>query len=155
VSDERLVIKVIGVGDVENAPNVTALLDEYASYGLPELPHPCTKFETYRHLESLDAIHVIGAFYDDRLIGFISILRPISAHYGFCLAVTESFFVQKDYRHTGAGRALLNAAKEYRRATGCEGLVVVLPSGTNDAAAKRMGLRLVNKSYFVEDQDGH
>lgn len=150
MSGDRLVIKVIGVTDVENAPNVTALLDEYASYGLPELPHPRTKFAVYHELEDKGVIHTIGAYYDDTLVGFISVLRPVSTHYGYCLAVTESFFVAKEYRATGAGKRLLNAARSYAKEIGSPGLLTTLPPDANEEALKRVGIRLVNKVFFVE-----
>lgn len=149
MSDKRLIIKAIGVTDVENAPNVTALLDEYASYSLPELPHPRTKFDLYHELEEKGFIHTIGAYYDGVLVGFISILCPVSTHYGYCLAVTESFFVAKEYRSTGAAKKLLCAARDYAKEIGSPGLIVVLPSSTNDIVAKHVGLRLINKSYLM------
>jgi hypothetical protein len=154
LADTCVIVKPVSVADVENAPNVTALLDEYASYSLPELPHPNTKFDVYHHLESIDALRVFGAFDGDKLVGFITVLLPTSSHYGFCVPVTESFFVSKEYRASGAARKLIDAARLSSKNFGANGLVIVLPPETKDAVAERLGLRLINKSYLMETKNG-
>lgn len=118
------------IAEIEHAPNIAALLAEYAvESSIGGLPHPAAKMDIYRHLESVGAIYPIGAFLDDMLVGFITILSPVNAHYGIRIAVAESFFVAKEYRKTGAGIKLRKAAEAHAKEIGSCGLLISAPIG--------------------------
>lgn len=126
----QLIIKKSSVKEVEGKPNFIKLLEEYGNESaIPGMPPPIAKMVTYRHLESLGALHVIAALLDDLLIGIVTILLPTLPHYSVFLAVTESFFVTEKYRKTGAGLKLLKAAEEFAIGSGSPGLLVSAPFG--------------------------
>ena len=96
-------IRKIQISDLEKAPNIQALLNEYASESsISGLPHPKAKVEPYKMLESAGALDVYGAYVHEELVGFITVLVSILPHYGEKVAVTESFFVAKKHRKSGA-----------------------------------------------------
>ena len=118
------------IAEMEAAPNMTALLDEYAAESaIKGLPAPAAKAEAYKDLERVGALYAIGAFLDGLLIGYITVLTPILPHYSAIVAVTESFFVAKEHRKTGAGLKLLREAEDYAKAVGSPGLLVSAPLG--------------------------
>ena len=83
----------------------------------------------YYQLESAGVLQSFGAFLNDAPIGFITVLSTIMPHYGVCLSVSESFFVLKDFRKTGAGLRLLRMAEERAKSVGAPGLLVSAPFG--------------------------
>lgn len=133
--DHSVVIRKCLVSEVENAPTIGELLAEYgcesAIYGLPP---PSAKMETYRQLELVGALHVIGAFIDDELIGLATVMLPVLPHYNVAVAVTESFFVLKAFRKTGAGLKLLAEVERYSRTYNSPGQLVNAPFGSDLAA---------------------
>lgn len=72
-------------------------------------------------------LHVFSAATDFDLVGFITVLAPVLPHYGVPVAVSESFFVAKAHRKTGAGLKLLRAAEDMARSLGSPGLLVSAP----------------------------
>lgn len=118
------------IAELEAAPQLTALLDEYAAEcAIDGLPHPKAKMEMYRELERLGALYTIGAWLGDELIGFVTILAPTLPHYGVCVAANESFFVAAAHRSTGAGDKLLDAAEARALDVGSPGLLATGPEG--------------------------
>jgi len=90
----------------------------------------------------------IGAFLGDKLVGFVAVLTPIVPHYGVVIAVTESLFVGKVYRRTGAGLKLLRAAEMHSIDAGSPMLTVSAPSGGVLAEVlPRLGYRETNRSF--------
>ena len=55
---------------------------------------------------------------------FATVLKAKLPRYAGPIAVTESFFVAKAHRRTGAGLELLRAGEDKARALGCPGLLV-------------------------------
>lgn len=145
-----LIIRESSITELEGAPNIMGLLDEYAlESSIGGLPHPSAKVETYRHLESVGAIRVIGAFLDDILIGFITVLAPVLPHYGVRIAVGESFFVSHKHRKTGAGLKLLRAVEDYVEEIGAYGLLISAPFGGNLAEVlPHIGYAETNRVFF-------
>lgn len=125
-----LIIKKCTISEMELAPNISDLLNEYAlESAIDGLPHPAARVETYKHLEAVNAICMIGAFVEEVLIGFIAVLMPVLPHYSVCVAVVESFFVLSEYRKTGAGIKLLREAEEHSIALNAHGILVSTPTG--------------------------
>lgn len=128
-----LVVRESTIAEIESSPNISLILEEYAAESSPSikgLPRPLAKADTYKHLESINSIHTIGAFFDDVLVGYIIIVAPILPHYSVRVAVSESYFVLKEYRNTGAGLKLRRAAEEYAKAEGAVGILVSAPLGS-------------------------
>lgn len=118
------------VSEVEHSATLPALL---AAYGveshLPELgdPEPC--FATYRAMEAVGALHVIGAFAPD-LIGVAIVLVYGLPHYaGRKLGTLESFFVLPEFRGFGTGKKLREAAESKATELGATGFIISAPLG--------------------------
>jgi GNAT superfamily N-acetyltransferase len=144
------VIKKCTIADLESAPNIADLLVEYAAESsIDGLPKPSAKVDMYKHLESLGTLSTFGAFINDALIGYITVLSPIMPHYSTIIAVAESFFVAKEYRKTGAGLKLLHEAESHARAVGSPGLLVSAPFGGNLAEVlPHIGYNETNRVFF-------
>lgn len=123
---------------------------EYAAESaIDGLPPPAVKMETYRQLERARVLHAFSARLDGALVGFITVLAPILPHYGVPVAVSESFFVAKAHRRTGAGLKLLRAAENKARALGSPGLLVSAPfEGTLFKVLPRVGYGETNRVFF-------
>jgi len=123
-------IRKCTIEDIENDHNIAQLLEEYAEESsIKGLPHPLAKAETYKLLEKTGAIQAIGAFVNESIIGFIIVLSSILSHYNTCVAVSESFFVSKEHRKTGAGLKLLHEAEKYSKKLGAFGILISAPIG--------------------------
>ena len=104
-------IRPVSYADILDAPNAEELIRSYASEC--SVPNAEPQPEIYAAMESAGALKCFGAYVDDRLVGFVSVLTAIVPHDGHRVAVQESLFVSPAYRRTGAGQKLLEAAKKY------------------------------------------
>lgn len=138
------------VAELEAAPTFQALLAEYADESAIEgLPPPAARMETYRHLECTGLLHVLAAWAGDTLAGFITVLAAPLPHYGRTVAVSESFFVAKAHRSTGAGLKLLRAAEVLAAKLGSPGLLVSAPyEGDLFKVLPRVGYAETNRVFF-------
>ncbi len=87
-----------------------------------------SRMDSYRELERLGLLRVLSAMHEGRQIGFLTLLAPVLPHYGVVVAVSESFFVARAHRGTGAGLKLLRLAEDLAREAGSPGLLVSAPS---------------------------
>lgn len=144
------------VGEISAAPEFPALAAEYAAESaIDGLPPPAAKMATYRQLESAGALHAFAARLDEALVGFITVLAPVLPHYGVPVAVSESFFVARAHRGSGAGLRLLRAAEGKARALGSPGLLVSAPfEGTLFNVLPRVGYVETNRVFFKKVTDG-
>lgn len=117
-------IRPCTVDEILNTPELVA---EYSTYALPGMPAPNVQWDQYRLMEQAGVIHVIGAFADGKLVGFVSTIGHVSLHYGARLTLTESFFVAKQYRNSGAGIKLLRAVEQLAKSDGSTGLMITAP----------------------------
>ena len=70
-------------------------------------------------------------------------------HYSVKMAVTESFFVAKAYRKSGAGLKLLHAAETYAKEIGCAGILVNAPfEKTLMDVLPRVGYQETHRVFF-------
>ena len=151
----HLDIRQITIDDLRFAPGVDDLLREYAKEcGIAGLPKPKAEWLTYARLEHHGALHVVGAYLDDELVGFCHVLVSLNPHYSRLLAVTESLFVAAAHRGTGAGLALLREAESIARERGAAGLLISAPTGGSLAAVleRSKGFRETNRVFFRELQ---
>lgn len=148
---EPITVRQSSVDEIEHAPNIDALLAEYAQESsIDGLGQASAQFEQYRNLESLGVLHVIGAFIGDRLAGFINLIASPLPHYGRLVASTESFFVSQADRKRGAGLMLLAEAERMASSLGAAGLFVSAPVGGKlDMVMGGMpGYRQTNRVHF-------
>lgn len=145
-----LVVRRCAAAEILQSSNFARIAEEYgAESSIKGMPHPLAKMEMYYQLESVGALHVYGAFMDDGIVGFITILTTVMPHYSAILAVSESFFVLKDYRKSGAGLKLLRMAEDRAREVGAPGLLVSAPyGGVLEAVLPRSGYAPSNTAFF-------
>ncbi len=150
-----LVIRNCTISEIEAAPNISELLEEYAcESSISGLPHPSAKGEVYKLIESTGALHTIAAFLDDMLIGFVTILASPLPHYGILIAVVESIFVTKAHRKTGAGLKLIREAERYAKSVRSPGLLVSAPYGGDLAEVlPSIGYVESNRVFFKRAYD--
>ena len=147
---QNLIIRKCTISEIENASNIDNILKEYAEESsVKKLPSPLAKADTYKHLESLEAIHIVGAFVNKLLVGYIISFAPVMPHYSSRIAVTESFFVLKEYRKTGAGLKLLKEAEQYSINAEAIGLFVSAPiGGVLAEVLPNVGYEETNRVFF-------
>ena len=145
-----LTVKKCTIADLEGSFTFSMLLQEYADESsIKGLPPHNTKMDIYKAMESTGVIYTIGAWFEDALIGFIVVLSPVLPHYGVVVSTTESFFVSKEYRKTGAGLELLKRAEEYAMSIGSPGLLVSAPvGGAIENVLPRVGYTQTNAVFF-------
>ena len=141
-------IKHCTVSEIESSPNIDYIVAEYGNEtAVDGMPAPDTKFDIYRNLEASGKLHIIGAFVDDVLVGFISTLDTISPHYNSQVSISESFFVLKEHRKGGAGIKLLEAAEKHALDVGSEGLIITARTG--GALVKLLPLRGYKQTHEI------
>lgn len=145
-----LTIDQCTIADLEDAPNIWALLDEYAAESsIKGLPSPNAKATVYKALESTGALTVFRAVEDGELIGFLLMLAPVIPHYGRVIATTESLFVTASRRKSGAGLRLIAAMREKARELGSPGILISAPLGGQLAEVlSRMDFVETNRVFF-------
>lgn len=136
-------VRTCDVADVENATNVAELMAEYAREAMTEGLGPAApQWWLYRKMEEAGLLHTIGAFINDVLVGFITVVVMQRPHYEALIASYESYFVVDSARQSGAGNELLKAAEELARAKGAVGLFV------NAAVGSRLDAMLEAKRDY-------
>ena len=74
---------------------------------------------------------------------------PTLNHYSKVVAVGESYFVTKNFRHTGAGTALRLTAEEFAEKSKAFGLLLSAPTGSAlDKILPHSGYTETNRVYF-------
>ncbi len=117
-------VRKITQEEIENYPEYRFLLDEYGKESAIKGIAPSPQLDQYRALSNAGYLHIFGAFLGSKLIGAIQILSTVLPHYGRLIATTESFFVSKTHRKTGAGSQLLRQAETFCKDQGVFGLFV-------------------------------
>lgn len=147
---KSLTIRKIKMADIWAAPNCVDLLREYAEESSIEgLPTPTAKKKLYDALEVSGNLHALGAFIGSEMIGFIIVLNTPATHYDITLFTTESFFVSKLHRATGAGLKLLNEAEKFAKDNNACGLLISAPAGGRLASVlERREYKETNRVFF-------
>jgi GNAT superfamily N-acetyltransferase len=118
------------VAEVQKAPNIAALLEEYgAESSIGGIGPQSAQFETYAQWEAIGILRMLGAFRQDELVGLVIVLCSVLPHYGKKVATTESFFVTQSARKSGVGLRLLREAERVARDWGAVGFLVSAPVG--------------------------
>ena len=162
-----LLITDISINDLAKDSGWPMLLAAYADESsIDEMPVYCPDLVTYSNLEFAGVFKIFAAYstsetcpslaledkatFDDKLIGFISCLASQNPHYSCKIGTIESFFVDKAYRHTGAGLILLNEAIRHFKETDCKGLFISAPIEGQLASvlSKIKSFNQTNQVYF-------
>ena len=124
------VIKQVTCNELANDSRIKGLLEEYADESaIAGMPGPDYQLSIYRMLEMTGDFHLIAAYIDDELVGFLTMGIPILPHYGKRVATVESYFVAKSHRKGGPGLDLLRSAEWLAKANGAVGILVSAPKG--------------------------
>lgn len=143
-------IRPCTIAEIEQAQNFAELVEEYATESsIDGLPHPSAQWSMYHTLEDAGALYCFGAFLEGLLVGFVAVLSHVMPHYGVGISTTESFFVARAYRKTGAGSRLRHAAERYAQERGSAGILISAPHGGSLAAVlPGVGYRQTNDVFF-------
>jgi len=130
----------------------TKLLEDYAVEGaISGLPKPSPQADLYDMLEKSGMLHSFGAFNGEELVGFMTVIAYKAPHYGELIAVSESVFVSKAFRKTGAGTRLIRMAEDHSKSIGAKGLLVSAPMGGSLSRMMqnpKSGYRQTNEVFF-------
>lgn len=114
------------------------LFDAYRMfYGQPSQPSVCRAFLDARLTRGESVIHL--AFDDRRAIGFVQLYPSFSSVRARPVWWLNDLYVDPSARGTGAGRALLDCARQHALATGAAG--VMLETGADNALAQGLYAR--------------
>lgn len=147
-----ITVRKATVAEIEGNENFSNLAKEYAEESaIHGLPPPNEKIAAYRVIEATGIFQAYGAFLGELLVGFIAVLTPVIPHYGIAITVSESFFVAKEHRKTGAGLKLLRAAHQHAVDAKSPGFLVSAPTGGDLAQVlPELGYRETNRVFFKE-----
>lgn len=147
---EPVTVRSATVAEIEGAPNIGALMAEYAAESAhPGLGQPEAQWALYSQMEALGALHILGAYQGDALVGFLFVVVHVAPHYGRKAGTTESYFVTSSARKTGAGLKLLQAAEKLARDLGAVGLFVSSPVGSRlEQVLPSIGYLETNRLFF-------
>lgn len=147
---QSLVIKPVTIHEVEINPMFGQLAEEYVrESAIAGLPEPMQNIERYKLIEKSGIFYGYGAFLGFDLVGFIAVIVPEIPHYGVGIAMTESFFVTRRYRKTGAGLKLLAAAEKHAHKAGSPALFVSATIGSDlEKILPRRGYEQTNSVFL-------
>ena len=145
-----LSIRPVTFAEIEKSPAAPRLFAEYAAESaITELGTPKPDAAYYASLEAGGALFGFGAFLDDELVGFFMLLVAHVPHWQLPIASSESFFVAKDHRKSGAGMKLLHAAETKSAEVGAAGPFISAPVGSVlEQVMRGIGYRPTNSVFF-------
>ena len=108
------------VSEIFDAPNAANLFRANAEECLVSDADP--QRAIYEAMEQAGVIRCFAARFGTQLVGFVSVLVTVMPHLGRRFATIESLFVDSDYRSTGAGDLLLDAADQCAADLACVGI---------------------------------
>ena len=143
-------IKRIRFSELENDPDFEILCEENANEShIKGMPPISIHRETYRKFDQSGLFFIFGAYDGDRLIGFLSVIATLLPHYGVLTAMSESFFVRKADRKSGAGLKLLDAGERFAEELGAPGFFLSAPvGGVLAKVLPRRGYTKTNEVFF-------
>lgn len=101
----------------------------------------------YRSLEKMGMLTIFRAVHDGKMIGVLSILDVSNG----AMAMVESLYVVDRFRPTGAGNALLVAAKAYCKARNNTALIIgAAPGSVIDKKLTRDKRPVISKLFYIE-----
>ena len=141
-------IRRVSYSTILAAHNASELIAEYAAEC--SIPDAAPQVELYEAMEGAGALQCFGAYVDEELVGFASVMHAIMPHHGKRVGTVESLFVLSAQRATGAGDALLSAAEQHAAAAGCVALTYTARAGSRlEKILKRRAGCLASHSQFT------
>jgi GNAT superfamily N-acetyltransferase len=123
-----LEIRSVSYAEILDAPNSAELLDAYAKDCV--MPDYNPQRQIYEALERSGSLRCFGAYMDDVLVGFVSVVTGVMPHNGKRTATIESLFVLPSHRATGAANELMTTVERVSKVTGCVALVYTARVGS-------------------------
>lgn len=128
--EKSLTFRPITVTEFFAFPEAEELISEYmAESGNPYLPKK-PNVEYYRKAEEAGAFFTVGAFCEDRLVGFGSFVLTVIPHYSTVTATCESIFLSKPFRFGIVGYRLMQVLAGVAKNAGAEGIYWGCRSGS-------------------------
>jgi GNAT superfamily N-acetyltransferase len=125
-----VIVKKCTVDGLLSEPTFANILAEYAKELVVEgAPAFSAKIEKYKHLEKVGCLQPFGAYAENKLVGFITVLTDVFLHLSVVMAFSESYFVLREYRSTGAGTFLRRTAEKHAKSEGASGILISAPFG--------------------------
>lgn len=81
-------------------------------------------FDKYIQMGELGVHYVVVAYTDSKLVGYNSMFLSVSPHTGELTATTDTIFLRKEYRATGAGSKLVSLGEVEAKAKGAQNIMV-------------------------------
>lgn len=130
--------------------NFLPMVEEYAQESATkDMPKPNFAKEMYIGMESMGILKCIQAVDGEKLIGFMVLIATVIPHYSKVAVTTESLFVAKQYRKTGAGLRMIRMAEDFGRSIGAAGIFLSAPEGGKLAdVAPRIGYEHASNVFF-------
>lgn len=112
--------------------------------------------ERFRLLEAAGLLLVVGAFDDDKLIGYAATIISRHMHYDFNLAANDALYLAEAYRGTRAGLGLIRETERLAKARGADMITWHAKPGTPlDALLPRLSYGLQDHIYLKGLSDGN
>lgn len=145
--ENQVVIQPVSVAAIFDAPNSSDLFQANAAECL--VPGAQPQRAIYDAMERAGVIMCFAAYSGSILIGFISVICTVMPHLGKRVATIESVFVDSEYRSTGAGNLLLDAAEQYAVNAGCIAITeaTLVGSGMEKILSRRVGYRQTHSMH--------
>lgn len=126
------------------------MIAEYASESsITHMPPINAQADMYAMLETSGAMRCYGAYKDGVMVGFATVLTSVLPHYGALTSITESIFIIKKHRKSGAGMALIRHIENDSADRGSVGLLVSAPSGGSlSKVLPHVGYEHTNEVFF-------
>jgi hypothetical protein len=146
------VIKQVTCQELAGDPKFTGLIEEYADESaIAGMPRPNYQFGVYRMMEMAGDFHLIAAYIEGELVGFLTMSVTVLPHYGKRVATVESYFVTQAHRSGGPGLDLLRAAEWLAKALDAVGILVSAPKGGKlSRVMPRAKYKHTNEVFFKE-----
>ena len=124
------VIKQVTCKELSGDDKFNELISEYEQESLVEgLPKADLQLNMYRMMEISGNFHIIAAYMNGELVGFLTMVVSVLPHSGKKFGTMESYFVAQKHRKHGPGLDLLRAAEWLAQACGAIGLLITAPKG--------------------------
>lgn len=152
---QKVIIRRVSISEVESNESISDILKEYGNEcAINGMPPIVDKLIGYKLIESSGVLNVFGAFLAEKLIGIVAVLGVVVPHYGALICATESLFVLKEYRNTGAGTMLIKKAEDFAKELGSLGILLSAPkNGILEKILPHKGYKETNTTFFKRFDD--
>jgi GNAT superfamily N-acetyltransferase len=147
---DAIIVRQSSVDEITSADNLPDLLEHYAQESsIDGLGSINPDWTTYKNLEQSGYYTPVAVFVGGVLAGFAGVIITQNPHYGKTIAVTESLFVDPQFRKHGVGNKLTQHVETLARDRGAAGLLISAPSGGRlEKLLPASGYRETNRAFF-------